>query len=286
MVDSVLHTARKLEQWDIRAPEMVETESSTIFKVFQGISNATDVGSVRRRLDSGFLSTIQTMLSPVHSGQSIKSCLRTLGILAEVDDVTTSMSVETLQDAWKNMVSRQDRMLSARYVSFLGVWRPGYTNAIPRVEDVRPILSSRETLFSTLSGNAPLRDQMHLTLKDVRVVEVKAMISSCAISRQRNSLQESLATATYLSDLIPVCREVGLDIEIAVQNEVADVLWDQGEQTTSIRMLRRLVEQANNKDKGSDVQKSKVLATLVRNQVRFPLTETDIIRATTSPKRA
>jgi ataxia telangiectasia mutated family protein len=114
MVDSVLRTARKLEQWDIRAPQMVDTEASTTFKVFQGISNATDLGAVRRRLDDGFLSTVQTMLSPTHTGQSVKASLRTLGMLAEVDDVMTSNSAETLRDAWKNMLNRQERMLSAQ----------------------------------------------------------------------------------------------------------------------------------------------------------------------------
>jgi ataxia telangiectasia mutated family protein len=117
MVDSVLHTARKLEQWDIRAPDASNTEAGTTFKVFQGINNATDLGAVRRRLDSGFLSTLQTMLSPMRTGQSVKSSLRTLGILAEVDDIMTSNSAETLREAWKNMLNRQERMLSAQYVT-------------------------------------------------------------------------------------------------------------------------------------------------------------------------
>jgi ataxia telangiectasia mutated family protein len=116
MADSVLHTARKLEQWDIRAPEIANTEASTTFRVFQGISNAADLGAVRRRLDSGFLNVVQTIRSPIHTGQSVKSLLRTLGILAEIDDVMASNSMETLRDAWKNMLKRQERMLSAQYV--------------------------------------------------------------------------------------------------------------------------------------------------------------------------
>jgi ataxia telangiectasia mutated family protein len=266
MVDSVLHTARKLEQWDIRAPETANTEASTTFKVFQGISNATDLGAVRRRLDSGFLSTVQTMLSPMRTGQSVKSSLRTLGILAEVDDVMTSNSADTLRDAWKNMLSRQERMLSAQYVN--SRYSPSLKQANQyRVEDIRPILSSRETMFSTLSNNGHLREVMHISLKDVRNVEVEALVSSCTISRQQNALQESLATATYLSDLVPICQQIGLDIETLALNEVADVLWDQGEQSTSIRMLRRLTERVHPKAEGNGIQQSKMLAKLVSHHL-------------------
>jgi serine-protein kinase ATM len=112
--DSVLYTARKLEQWDIRAPETTLTESSTIFKIFQGINNSRDLGAVRHRLDSGFFGTIHTLISPIHTGQSVKSCLRTLGILVEVDDVMTSISPEHLRDAWSNMQARSEKMLSAQ----------------------------------------------------------------------------------------------------------------------------------------------------------------------------
>jgi ataxia telangiectasia mutated family protein len=104
---------------------------------------------------------------------------------------------------------------------------------------------------------------MHLSLKDVRNVEVQALISSCTISRQRSALQESLATATYLSDLVPACKEIGLDIEAAAQSEVADVLWDQGEHSTSIRMLQQLAEQAYPNSEKDGNARSKVLAKLV-----------------------
>jgi ataxia telangiectasia mutated family protein len=122
-------------------------------------------------------------------------------------------------------------------------------------------------MFSTLSSNDHLREVMHISLKDVRNVEVEALVSSCTISRQQNALQESLATATYLSDLVPTCHQIGLDIETVALSEVADVLWDQGEQSTSIRMLRRLTEQVHPKMEGNGIQRSKMLAKLVSCQL-------------------
>jgi ataxia telangiectasia mutated family protein len=105
---------------------------------------------------------------------------------------------------------------------------------------------------------------MHLSLKDVRNVEVEALLSSCNMSRKHSSLQDSLATATYLSDLIPSCSRIGLDINAAAQNEVADALWDQGEHSTSIRMLRRLTGLPQSKDEIVQSHRSKLLAKLVR----------------------
>lgn len=110
---------------------------------------------------------------------------------------------------------------------------------------------------------------MNLKAKDVRAVEVEVLISSCTIARQRNALQESLATATYLSDLVPACKEIGLDIDLQAQNEVADVLWDQGEHSTSIRMLQRLTEHVNPEAENSGITMSRLLAKLVSLSASF-----------------
>jgi ataxia telangiectasia mutated family protein len=106
---------------------------------------------------------------------------------------------------------------------------------------------------------------MRLSLKDVRDLEVQALLSSCITSRKHNALQESLAAATYLSDLAPACLEIGLNIDVIAQNEVADVLWDQGEHATSIRMLKGLAEPSRLRNESTGVHKAKLLAKLVSN---------------------
>lgn len=114
MADSVLYTARKLEQWNIRAPETSTTEAGTLFNVFQGISNSRDTSAIKRRLDSGFFGTMKTLMSPIHAGQSVKSCLRTLGVLVEVDDAMSAESTDAFRKAWKNMQARSQKMLSSK----------------------------------------------------------------------------------------------------------------------------------------------------------------------------
>ncbi|KAF2398800.1 hypothetical protein EJ06DRAFT_91696 [Trichodelitschia bisporula] len=244
-VDSVLRTAQKLEQWDIRVPETAKSETATTFMVFQGIHNAPNSEIMRKRLDTGFLTTIHKVLSPDTARNSLKRSLRTLGLLTEIDDVLSSSSPDQLQDAIVNMQERNTWILHTQ------------------PDDAMPILSARETLFSTLSTNKTLQDLMHINGRDARNFEIQNLIASCAISRRQGALQESLAVATKMIDLLPVYKELGLDIEAEVEQEVADVLWDQGEQSTSIRKLQQLItHHASQKVKTSDNKRANLLAKL------------------------
>jgi len=72
-----------------------------------------------------------------------------------------------------------------------------------------------------------------------------------------------------LTDLVPACREAGLNIEAAAKYEVASVLWDQGETSTSIRMLQQLDAEINLDEPSSAVARSTLLAKLVRNLMIF-----------------
>jgi len=96
-----------------------------------------------------------------------------------------------------------------------------------------------------IARNRSLQDAVHCSAADIRSQEAKALVQSSTIARKRGAIQDSLAAATYLSDLVPQCREVGLNIEGPAQIEVASVLWDQGEMATSIHMLRDIVANVN-----------------------------------------
>jgi ataxia telangiectasia mutated family protein len=132
-----------------------------------------------------------------------------------------------------------------------------------RFEDVRQLLSCRETLFKLLSTNEPLLEALRVRTGQVRSMETEALMLSSAISRKHGALQESLASVTYLSDLVPECRTIGLDIEASAQNEVASVLWEQGEAETSIRMRQHLIEHANLDSQDTSVSLPVLLAKLV-----------------------
>jgi len=78
------------------------------------------------------------------------------------------------------------------------------------------------------------------TAAQVQLQEIRALQLSLKLSRKHSALQTSLNTATYLSDLVDRCTELGIRIDALAQYEVAKVLWDQGEMGTSIKMLQLL----------------------------------------------
>ncbi|KAK5011988.1 Serine/threonine-protein kinase tel1, partial [Cryomyces antarcticus] len=159
-VNSMLYTARKLEQWDIRAPESNKTDVGAIFRAFQSLNNATDILVVRGHVDQGLLAVMQTLRKSKNTGVSLHSSLTALAILVEIDEVVGSNTGSHLQDTWENMQSRQHWMQFGRY------------------EDVRQILSSRETLFSSLSSNKQLQTLIHTGAKEARTIEIEALLAS------------------------------------------------------------------------------------------------------------
>lgn len=94
-------------------------------------------------------------------------------------------------------------------------------------------------------------------------MEVEALVSSSSISRRHGAIQESLASVTYLSDIVPKCKTAGLDIEAIARHEVANVLWEQGETDISIRMRQNLVDHASFDSQSMELSLPVLLAKLV-----------------------
>lgn len=130
---------------------------------------------------------------------------------------------------------------------------------------MRQLLSCRETLFSVLSSNPALVNSLHTRTATIRGMEVEALVSSSSVCRKHGALQESLASVTYLSDIVPQCKAIGLDIEAVAQHEVANVLWEQGETEVSIRMRQHLIDHANFDSQNADLSLPVLLARLVCN---------------------
>jgi len=104
---------------------------------------------------------------------------------------------------------------------------------------------------------------LHLTASDTRKLEVENISISCRVSRQLEASQELLASATYLSDIVPVCEKVGLDIAEEAERTMAEVLWDQGEKSASIHTLQKLTS-ASRRNGDIDPSRAMLLAQLVR----------------------
>lgn len=133
-------------------------------------------------------------------------------------------------------------------------------------EHIKGILSCRETALSTLSKKQKMQDLLRITQRDARSAESHLLLASSRMSRLHGALQHALSTATYLTQLVAPCKEIGIDISAAVQFESAHVLWGQGEMAASIKMLEDLNGSLSSQNQLIKVGKSELLAILVRDR--------------------
>ena len=165
-VDDYLHAARKLEQWDLKVPGSKVSEASVVFRAFQGISNAPNIISARQQINDCLCETLRSMLNNNVTPTAHRSYLRALAVLSEIDDAVSCNSFEELQESWEIMQARQSWMQSSS------------------IDDVRPILSCRGTLFSVLGRDSKLQDSLCAKPRDLRNIEVQSLLLSSAIARK------------------------------------------------------------------------------------------------------
>lgn len=112
--DSVLRTARKLEQWDISVPASHNSSASTIFRVFQGINNAADSESLLNSLNTGFTDSMNQLMVDEDAKSSIHAILGSLAILTEAEEIFSSKRSEQLYEVLARFKDRELWMHSER----------------------------------------------------------------------------------------------------------------------------------------------------------------------------
>ena len=113
-VDSMLRTARKLEQWDISVPASHTSGASMVFRAFQSINKSTDSVMIKSSLDSGFADSMRQLMSGGTADASVYTTLNTLAILSEMDDAVSSNGREQLEEVWSRFDLRNGWMRSGR----------------------------------------------------------------------------------------------------------------------------------------------------------------------------
>ena len=115
-------------------------------------------------------------------------------------------------------------------------------------------------------------------LRDSRVVEIEALLASSSISRAHGALQDSLSTTTHMINLMGECRENGVEVEAATTMELANVLWDQGEMMSSIKLLKGLQAESQIEDQDIPVSTASLLTQLVSAHFFDQAFDTNVIR--------
>ena len=118
-------------------------------------------------------------------------------------------------------------------------------------------------MFSSLSKSARLQNILKISQHDAKLLESQVLLASSRMSREHAAFQNALTSVTHLTSLSQSCQAAGVDILAAVSFESAQVLWDQGEMSTSIRMLQELQSSMHPKAQSIRVGKPEVLAKLV-----------------------
>lgn len=108
-----------------------------------------------------------------------------------------------------------------------------------------------------------------MTERDALNLQIASLQASCQVAAKQNATTSSLATVTYLFDLLPKCREMNLTgVEGPIHEAVSDVLWAHGEQTAAINILRGLSSQ----QKHTSPTKHQKSATMLAKLVGFKMT--------------
>lgn len=117
-------------------------------------------------------------------------------------------------------------------------------------------------MFSSIKQKEYLKSAIGLSDSDAQLLEIKVIRQSLNITRSHEIPQASLKSAICLSKLADACSLLGINVEGAAKFDLANVLWDQGEMTTSIGMLQQLNEQDNLHKQAIPISRAELLVTL------------------------
>ncbi|CAG8067944.1 unnamed protein product [Penicillium olsonii] len=259
--DSALQAATSLQKWDLPVSPSDSSPSSTVFRTFQGLNILGSLSEINYSIEKGLLATLDTLVkpgSPVQMGKSaiqLRASMRALGIMTEVSDTLHSTSPKELEEEWHKIATRSHWLKTERRVG--------------------EILSWHEALFSSIRKSDVLKSQANLSLTDSRLLEAKAIRRSLEITRSHGNSQASLKSAINLSKMAEPSFE--LNIDGAAKFDLANVLWDQGEMTASIRMLQQLKSQYDLPKQAIPLSRAELLVTLGHHVAEARLEKPDSI---------
>lgn len=242
-IENTFQAARRLEIWNLPAPTDSRHHAVTTYRAYQTMHNATEAMSVRESVHDGFCRTIQNLTgSSRPSVSELRPQLSALAALSELDELLHIADGGELGNVLTKFKARGNWMRSGRY------------------EEVGHILSCRGTTMSMLSQHSGLLNKATLSTAVMRKSEVESLLTAANIYRFHQAAQESLNISTTLSDLIPLCQEVDVHVDAAVNVEVANSLWDHGEMSTAIRMLQTIDRDSSLNKQAIPVSKADLLA--------------------------
>ncbi|KAJ5893828.1 hypothetical protein N7495_005519 [Penicillium taxi] len=241
--DSMLQAAISLQQWDVPVSPSDLSSSATVYRVLRSLNISSSLPEVFNCVDECLLSTLSGLVGSGQSAIELRSTMRTLGIITEINDVIQSKSSQELNEAWGKISTKSNWLKIESY------------------HEVGEILSCHEALFSSIRKNDLLKASPTMSLEQ-SLLEAKVFRRSLEVTRSHGVSQASLKSAMSLSKLAGPCAEMGMIIDGVAKFDLANVLWDQGEMTASISMLQQLKGQSGLQTQAIPLNRSDLLVTL------------------------
>ncbi|KAM0722478.1 hypothetical protein Q7P37_001919 [Cladosporium fusiforme] len=240
----MLDSARKLQQWDIALPESTTDGSSRLLAIHRELDHASTLAGAVSSIQDLTMDHLRDAQQTYAACRPSRSWLACLGLASESLDLVSSCDNNDLLSIWSKLRSRNNWMEKARF------------------EDFDVIQQGRITTFSVLCRNESLLSELHVPRNTMRTSEAQALLSYSALARHHAQLQTALCAATQVNDLALDLKSSGIRIDAAAKHEVASVLWDSQESTTSVKMLRDTLRSDDIENQDIAVGRSGLLAQL------------------------
>lgn len=114
-VETLLSTAMELQQWDVPTPSVHSSAVCSLFKAFQGLNLYKDEANISNILDDCFLGILDQLSQENRSIHFLRSSMKGLSILTEIDETLSSRTLEELEEEWTKIVSRDTWFKNERY---------------------------------------------------------------------------------------------------------------------------------------------------------------------------
>jgi len=118
ILDNMLQSAWKLEQWDLPCPPTHRSPTAAIYKALQSVNVCVDAFKIESSIDISMTDMMHDITSVKQSGQALAVNMRTLAILTEMEEILMSTDLTNLKEVSRNLISRNKWMETGRYVIY------------------------------------------------------------------------------------------------------------------------------------------------------------------------
>jgi ataxia telangiectasia mutated family protein len=274
----VLQIAMNLHQWDLPFQAQEQSSTTIVLGTLRAFENFSSTITLAGQLDSALKNLLNPIAQEKLSTKSIQSNLGAMAILTELRELLSAPGIDDLRDEMGNQTARARWEAQERY--FITSWESCiFANLFCSFDLVSPILVGREAAMTAIKSSTSLRTHFRMNLSEAQLLEIDAVRNSVKVARSYNAAQFCLNRVMYLSKLMEMPTFSSHKVEAAILHDTAHVLWDQGETSASIQMLRQLQDRNDLGQQTVSVSRAEILADLGNQIAEARLNKPDEIIA-------